>query len=675
MRKVCLYFLLLTIAVMPQVKRAMTVEDLWNMKRVGTFDLSPDGKKIAFGVTTYSMDANKGNSDIYMVNTDGSEFKYVVASEKNETSPKFTPDGKHMAYIKDDQIWICALDGTNAQQLTNISTGVNDFVWSPANDKILFSSSVYPDCKDDAANKSRDSIKDASKMKGVMFDHLMYRHWNEWRNGKRSHLFLFDIATKSSVDIISGMENDAPPLALGSAKDYAYSPNGNEFAFTMNPTSTVSNSTNNEIYTVQCSDVKAGTDIPRRLISTSPGNDNEPVYSPDGKYIAYCSMARAGFEADKQRVMLFDRQTGVSVSLTDSIDRSASELIWSPDSKTIYFTASNEMYESIYTVAVSTKEIKQVIFYNNNSDIVLSPDGSKLYFKQERSTLPFEIFSKDLASGNINQLTTMNQALLDQIEMNPVETFWSPGAADAKVQSLIIKPPFFDATKKYPVIFLVHGGPQGHWNDDFHYRWNTELFASKGYVVVAPNPRGSTGYGQKFTDEISGDWGGKVYTDLMNAFDYALKNYSFIDSNNTFAAGASFGAYMMDWMAGHTNRFNAMVSHDGVFNLESMWGTTEELWFPEWELGGTPWQNRAVYEKFSPHRYIQNCKTPMLVVTGANDFRVCEEQAMQLFTSLQRLGVESKFLYFPDEYHFVTHPQNARMWWGSVFDWFEKHKK
>ena len=269
----------------------------------------------------------------------------------------------------------------------------------------------------------------------------------------------------------------------------------------------------------------------------------------------------------------------------------------------------------------------------------------------------------------------MNQALLDQIEMNPVETFWSPGAADAKVQSLIIKPPFFDATKKYPVIFLVHGGPQGHWNDDFHYRWNTELFASKGYVVVAPNPRGSTGYGQKFTDEISGDWGGKVYTDLMNAFDYALKNYSFIDSNNTFAAGASFGAYMMDWMAGHTNRFNAMVSHDGVFNLESMWGTTEELWFPEWELGGTPWQNRAVYEKFSPHRYIQNCKTPMLVVTGANDFRVCEEQAMQLFTSLQRLGVESKFLYFPDEYHFVTHPQNARMWWGSVFDWFEKHKK
>jgi len=269
----------------------------------------------------------------------------------------------------------------------------------------------------------------------------------------------------------------------------------------------------------------------------------------------------------------------------------------------------------------------------------------------------------------------LNNDVLAQVEFEPLETFWCEGANGDKVQSILIKPPFFDPNKKYPMIFLIHGGPQGHWADDFHFRWNIQLFASKGYVVVAPNPRGSTGYGQKFTDEISLDWGGKVYTDLMNAYDYALKNYNFIDSRNTFAAGASYGGYMINWIEVHTDRFNALVNHDGVFNLESEYGTTEELWFPEWEFGGTPWQNRELYQKWSPHMYIQNAKTPMLIIHGANDFRVPEEQAFQLFTSLQKLGIESKLLYFPDESHWVTKSQNSVLWWNTVFDWFNEHKK
>jgi dipeptidyl aminopeptidase/acylaminoacyl peptidase len=294
---------------------------------------------------------------------------------------------------------------------------------------------------------------------------------------------------------------------------------------------------------------------------------------------------------------------------------------------------------------------------------------------QQRSTMPYEIFSMNTDGSNLRQITNLNTKRLAEIEMNPVETFWSEGAEGAKVQSIMVKPPFFDPAKKYPMIFLIHGGPQGHWNDDFHFRWNTQMFASQGYVVVAPNPRGSVGYGQQFTDEISGDWGGKAYIDLMNAWDYAVENFNFIDGNNTFAAGASYGGYMVNWIAGHTDRFNALVSHASVFNLESMFGSTEELWFPIWEFEGTPWEKREVYEKWSPHRYIHNAKTPVLVVHGAKDFRVTEDQAFQLFTSLQVLGVDSKFLYFPDETHFVAKPQNSRLWWKTVFDWFNKYYK
>ena len=290
--------------------------------------------------------------------------------------------------------------------------------------------------------------------------------------------------------------------------------------------------------------------------------------------------------------------------------------------------------------------------------------------------MPNEIFSQSTDGKNtLKRITFTNEEILSQLKMNPVETFWCEGANGDMVQSILVKPPFFDPAKKYPMMFLIHGGPQGAWEDNFHYRWNLQMFAGAGYVVVAPNPRGSTGYGQKFTDEISGDWGGKVYIDLMNSYDYALKNYSFIDPKNTFASGASYGGYMINWIEGHNNKFNALFCHNGTYNLESMWGTTEELWFPEWDVNGTPWENREAYVKWSPHQYAQNFKTPMLIVHSAFDFRLSEEQAFQLFTTLQRLEVESKFLYFPDETHFVSKPQNAKLWWNTVFDWFKEHQK
>jgi dipeptidyl aminopeptidase/acylaminoacyl peptidase len=678
MKKLFFLLCLIPIVISSQTKHPLTVEDLWAMKRVGSFDLSADGKTIAFSVTTYDMDVNKGNSDIYLVDADGSHLRVFKNSDENKSEPKFTPDGKSITFVQDGQIWITynlfeelSLIGP----LTDIPTDASGIIWSSDGTKILFKSLVYPECKTQNCSEMKEKAKEDSQVKAQIFSHLMFRHWNEWRNGKWSHLFLQDVKTKKHKDLFLQKYVDVPPIALGSDNDYCFSPDGKQIALTMNPDTMVSISTNNEIYLIDLDKIKEDESAPIKKISTSKGNDNQPVYSPDGKYIAYVSMKHAGFESDKTNLVLYDRTSGKSKIYGEDFDRSVGQFTWSPDSKTIYFVADNEIYSSVYKLDISSGKIEMILKEHDNTALKVSPDGKKIFFLQQRNNLPTEIFSMNTDGSDLKQITFMNKDRLANIEMIPIETFWSEGAGGKKVESIIVKPPFFDPSKKYPMILLVHGGPQGHWSDDFHYRWNTQLFASKGYVVIAPNPRGSTGYGQQFTNEITLDWGGKVYTDIVNATDYALNNFNFIDKENTFAAGASYGGYMMNWMEGHTDRFNAVVSHDGVFDLTSMYGATEELWFPEWEYGGTPWESREVYKKWSPHMYIQNAKTPMLVVQGANDFRVPEGQAFELFTSLQRLGVESKLLYFPDEYHFVVKPQDAVLWWNTIFDWFDQHKK
>jgi dipeptidyl aminopeptidase/acylaminoacyl peptidase len=673
MKKTVILFFIIPFLFFAQTKKEITVEDLWLMKRIGTFDLSPDGNTIAFSVTSYSMEDNKGNTDIYLVNSDGSNLRAFKSSEKNESDPRFSPDGKRIAFTRDSQIWTANPDGTGEEQVTSISTGASGIEWSPDGKRILFVSSVYPECTTDECNKQKDEAAENSKVKAKIFTELVYRHWNDWRGDKRSHLFVTEVGSKQYVDLNPNSPFDVPPIALGSSNDYSFSPSGDEVAYTKNTSEMLAVSTNNDIFILPLKDVQtAGENAQAKKISVSEGNDNQPVYSPDGRYIAFVSMARAGFEADKQDIVLYDRKSGELRNLTEGFDRSAGQIIWTRTSDAILFSANNEIYNSLYRLDIGSGKISEVIKETYVSDLTVSPDGKRIFYKKQSSTFPYEIFVSDINGSNTRQVTNINSDVLAKLQMTPAETFWSDGAEGAKVQSLVVKPPFFDENKNYPMIFLIHGGPQGSWSDDFHFRWNTQMFASKGYVVVAPNPRGSTGYGQKFTDEISGDWGGRVYIDLMNAYDYAV-NLPYIDANNTFAAGASYGGYMVNWIAGHTDKFNALVSHAGVFNLESMFGTTEEVWFPEWEFGGTPWEKREVYEKWSPHRYIHNAKTPMLVIHGANDFRVSEEQAFQLFTSLQRLGVESKFLYFPDEFHFITKPQNARLWWNTVFDWFNKH--
>lgn len=671
MRKIILIFILFPLLLFGQTKRTLQIEDIFAMKRISQTTISPDNRYIAFTVTFFSMEENKGTSDIFIYDLKNRTIKNLTNTDYSENSPVWFPDSRNIAFVSmkegTPQIYKMNIEKSEEIiQLTNLSTGVSGPVISYDGSKILFISEIYPDCLTDDCNKKKEEEKAQSKVKAKIIDDLMFRHWDSWRDEKRSHLFLLDLTTNKITDITENSPHDVPPIALGGKLDYVFSPDGKEICFVTNTDDMLAISTNNDLW-LSTLDGRF-----KRKITNNKGNDNQPIYSPDGKYIAYRQMSRPGFEADRQTLMIYDREKGNITNLTDELDRSVDEVVWLPNSKEIIFSADNEGRKAIYRLNILSKQIKMIYNKHWNTDLNISSDGKFLIFNQSSVTRPTEIFKMDLTTKMVEQLTHLNDDILAPIEMMPLEEFYSKGANGVMVHSFMIKPPFFDPNKKYPMVFLVHGGPQGAWEDLWHYRWNPELYASRGYVVIMTNPRGSTGYGQKFTDEISGDWGGKVFIDLINAYDYAIKNFNFIDPNKTVAAGASYGGYMMNWIATHTNRFKAIVTHAGVFNTESMYGTTEELWFPEWEFKGTPWTNRKLYQKFSPHMYVDKIKTPMLITHGAFDFRVPESQAFELYTSLKRLGVPSRLVYFPDETHFVAKPQNFKLWMTEIFNWFEK---
>ncbi|HKA00920.1 MAG TPA: S9 family peptidase, partial [Candidatus Solibacter sp.] len=559
-----------------------------------------------------------------------------------------------------------------ARKVTNISTEADGAMWFPDGRGILFVSEVYPDCSSDACNKAKDEERAHSNVKAMVFTRLFYRHWNHYTSFKRSHLFVISSDGGEARDITPG-DHDVPPFSLGGQDNYAISPDGREVAFTSNHDEVEATSTNNDIFTVAVGD-DSPLPEPKKL-STSPGSDSTPLYSPDGKWLAWRMQKRAGYESDRFRLMIYDRKVGQSYNMTEDFIGWVETVTWKPDSKSIYFTSETEGELPIYRIDVDRPNAVHPIARGANDDLQISPDGKTLVFTRMSVRAPNEVYKLAIGTKDASQLTHLNDAVLSQVAMQPVEPFWFAGADAVKVQGFLIKPPNFDAQKKYPVKFLIHGGPQGQWGDEWTYRWNAELLASDGYVVLMVNPRGSTGYGQKFIDDINGDWGGKPYVDLMNGLDYAEKTYPFIDKNRECALGASYGGYMINWILGHTNRFKCLVSHDGMFNSESAYGSTEELWFNEWEFKGVPWANRELYRKWSPHNFAEQFKTPTLVVHGQLDYRLDVSEGFQLFTTLQRLKVPSKMLYFPDEGHWVLKPQNSQLWYRTVDSWVDQWVK
>lgn len=654
--------------------KAIVFDDFIRIKRVTDLQLSPDGAWIAYVVTVMDKDANRGASDIWLVAARGDEPRRLTSSPAADMNPRWSPDGRSIAFIStrsgSPQVWRIDPNGGEAVQVTRISTGASGVAWSPKGTHLAFVSSVYPDCPDDESNRKKMEAVETSKVKARLFDHLLIRHWNAWSDGTRSHVFVIPAAGGTVVDVTPG-DFDVPPIALGGAQDYAFSPDGTEIAFVRNvdPEFLLGLGTNNDVFVTGTSGGE-----PKKL-TANKANDHSPSYSPDGRFLAYLAMARPGFEADKLSLMLFDRQAATTVNLTGSLDYSVGAFLWAPGGAALYFDAEEKGRTAVFRVTLATKKVEKIFEGHTLSALALSPDGRTLYFLKQAFHRPNDVWSLDLKTKTLAQLTKVNADLLAGLDMNPAEEFWFDGAAGDKVHGFLLKPPAFDPSKKYPLLMLIHGGPQGSFGDDFHYRWNAQMFAAAGYVTAMVNFHGSTGYGQAFTDSISGDWGGKPYQDILKAVGYLHGAYPFIDKDRLGAAGASYGGYMIDWIEGQTAIFDCLVSHDGVFDLRSMYGATEELWFPEWEYHGTPWTSPEQYNKWSPSMYVKNFKTPCLVIHSANDFRVPLEQGLQFFTSLQRMGVPSKLLYFPDEDHFISKPQNAELWWKTIHDWLATYLK
>jgi dipeptidyl aminopeptidase/acylaminoacyl peptidase len=714
MRRIFLSLLVLafTLPAVAQAKHPFTFDDMMKLKRVGEPEVSPDGKWVIFSVVDVDLEANTKTPHIWIVPTAGGQEREIIA-DQDADRPRWAPDGKRFAFLSTkeggSQVWVAQFDGAagtvgGVQKLTSIATEAGGELWSPDGKNILFTSDVYPACNlDDRGEALCNQVKveeaEKSKVKALIFDHLLYRHWNAYKEGKRTHIFVAPVPVAenvSGIDRISRFatfprdltpgDYDAPVFSLGGQDDYAFSPDGQEICYASNHDKNPAASTNNDLWIVPVSGGAA-----KNITADNPASDTSPLYSPDGRYIAYRAQQRPGYESDRFRLMLYDRKTGAKKNLTEDLDRWVGTFTWSPNSSRIYFNTENEGKAPIFSLLVATGKRVEVptLIMATQDDMVVAPNGEDVYFTNNSLKSPNDLYGFMLCPTGCGdpppppakQLTHFNDALLAQVAMSPLESFWFIGAHGDKVEGFLVKPPNFDASKKYPVKFLIHGGPQGAWGDDWSFRWNPELFASptsstsSGYVVIMINFHGSTGYGQKFIDAINGDWGGAPYEDLMKGLDYAEQTYPFIDKDRECALGASYGGYAINWILGHTDRFKCLVSHDGMFNAESAWGTTEELWFNNWEFKGTPYDNRASYEKWSPHQYAKNFKTPTLVIHGQRDYRLDVSEGFQLFTTLQMEGVPSKMLYFPDEGHWVLKPQNSRLWYKTVNDWVDQWTK
>ncbi len=664
--------LALTATFAQQSPTPFTINDLLQVRRVEDPQVSPDGKWLAYVIGDVNKDANKTIRQIYLLPTGGGEPKQLTSGASSSSEPRWSPDGKWLAYVSGGQIMTMDVAGGEMKKITSISTGADNPVWSPDGKMLAFVSDVYPECADDACNQARDEKMEASKVKAKVVDRLLFRHWTTWKEGKRTHVFVVQSEGGTARDMTPG-DYDAPPFSLGGPNDYAFSPDSKELAFARNTDKVEATSTNSDVFVVSTTGGEA-----RRVTGDNKGYDLSPQYSPDGRFIAYRSQATAGFEADRWRVMIYDRQSNQIRELTTGFDNQVDEFAFSPDSKTVYFIAGERGRSPIFAVPTSGGTIKKVVAEGSNGDLKVTPDGKTLVFSRASFTMPPEIFRANADGSGTMQLTKTNEAFLAPFKLRPAEDIEWEGAAGAKIQGWLIKPANFTPDKKWPLLVIIHGGPQSAFNDAWSNRWNGEVFANAGYVVLMPNPRGSLGFGQKFVNEISGDWGGKAYTDIMNGAAH-VADMPFIDRERIGAAGASYGGYMINWIEGHNDdprvKFKVLVSHDGVYNLASMYGATEELWFTDWEFKGNPWTNPEMYERWSPNRFVKNFKTPMLVVHSELDYRVPVGEGLQLFTALQLQNVPSKLLYFPDEGHWVLKPQNSELWYNTVIGWVNQYLK
>ncbi len=649
-------------------RKPLRFEELAKVARLGGFDVSPDGRWIACAVGTPVVSENLTRSAIWIAPSSGSgEPRRLTVGDKRDTDPAFSPDGGRVAFLStrdgSSQIWTVDLAGGEPAKATSFPTGINGFRWSRDGKWFLAAADVFPECTDVACLDRRTKERAKSPTKARVATRLLFRHWDSWKEGMRSHVWKIAADGSSALDLTPG-DRDVPPFAVGGSLDFDVSPDGREFVYPSNPDPVEAISTNADLWLAPF----AGGGSPKNLTAGNVAYDGAPKFSPDGKWIAYRSQSRPGFEADRVRLLLYDRTSGATRSLTEGFDASVDDFSWAPDSRSIYFLSEVQARVGVFRVPIARGAPVELWRDGTAAHLVVSRDGSRLFFSASTLTRPAEILALESAGkAGARSVVRVNEALLSSVQLGEVSQRWTKSADGRDLQAWLVKPPDFDPSKKYPAVFLIHGGPQNAWNDSWSFRWNPQVFAAYGYVVYAPNPRGSTGFGQEYTDQISRDWGGRVYDDLMRQAD-DLESLPFVDGARIGAAGASYGGYMVAWILGHTNRFKALVCHDGVVDPRAMALETEELWFPTWDFGGWPWES-DLYEKWNPMRFVEKFQTPTLVVTSEKDYRVPFGQGLQLFTALQVRKVPSKLLAFPDEGHWVLKPGNSRVWHATVMDW------
>ncbi|MGD1072097.1 MAG: S9 family peptidase [Bryobacteraceae bacterium] len=651
-------------------KKPFDADALLGIQRIADPQLSPDGKTVVFAVSTPDVPNNRIVHSVWSVPLEGGAPRKLADLADR---PRWSPDGNRIFYAGtasgSSQIWSMNSDGSGVAQLTRLSTEASGEMVSPDGKYLVVVSEVYPECgADDVCNARRLEADAHNKVQARLITSLLYRHWTAWQSPTRSHLLSIALEDGKAVDLSPG-DKVVPPFSLGGPDDFTISPDSREVCFAMNGDPVPAISTNNDLYVVP---IGGGT--PQR-VTGNPGADNSPQYSPDGKYIAYRSQARAGYESDKWRLVVLERATGKLTLPIDAVDRSVESFVWSPDSRRIFFGAVDRGHQSIQFVGVEGGAVRVAVSGANTlDDLQFTPDSKTIVFTRQSGDSPVEICTASSSGGAVVTLTHLNDDLLSRYQLTALEDFWVAGAENTQIQSFMAKPPGFNPARKYPVLMLIHGGPQNEWGESWTYRWNAQVFAGAGYVVVMPNPRGSIGYGQKFTDDINQDWGGKPYDDLMAVTDYVAK-LPYVDADRISAAGGSYGGYMIDWILGHTSRFKCLVSHAGVFDLASEAEATEELWFPIWEFGGMPWDNPDVYAKWSPNNFVKEFRTPTLAIHGEMDFRVPYNQGLELYTALQLQKVPSELLVFPDEGHWILKPQNSALWYKTFLDWVNRWNK
>lgn len=696
---VCLVLALSSSAAAQDKRRPMKIDDLFRFKRVSDPQVSPDGQNIAYVVGTVNLAENKTKSSIWLAPVGKGEPRQLTADGHKDRHPRWSPDGKHLLFESNraggNQLFVLSLDGGEAKQLTTISSEAGDAIWSRDGSTIAFVSAVYPEFSDkpfkesDALNKKKAEETEKGPVKAKVFSKLFYRHWDSYVEDKRQHLFVMSFKNGKAgepKDVTPG-DRDASPTSttFSISDDYTFSPSGKYLLYTAPPEADEAWSTNYDIWRVS---VKGGT--PECLTKDNKAADGTPRFSPDGKRLAYRAQRRAGYEADQWRLLVVECDAdGAFTSVPRpafkadlSVDDFAWAATWNKGSADVgfVFVADRDGYRLVLTVnGAGEVRHEPVALLGMSGSLSADAAGKQIAFTVSRMSSPSEVYTVSMPAPNkdvLAQVTQVNRRLLGSLDMPRPESVTVKGAGGTPMQMWILKPPGFDPQLKWPLVYLVHGGPQGAWEDGWSFRWCPELWAAQGYVVALPNPRGSTGFGQKYVDEISGDWGGKCYEDLMKGVEY-MEAQPYIDKDRIAAAGASFGGYMMNWFAVNTNKFKTLITHCSVWNFESMYATTDELWFDEWEHGGPPWgKNRASYEKHSPHRLAGNLakfKTPMLVIQNDLDFRCPIGQGHELFTTLQRLKVPSRMINFPDEGHWVLKPKNSEYWHKEVFAWLTKY--